>query len=461
VRVFLKSLFRNAPTQVLEWAQIAYHFLPAGWRYGSAFTDAVKLLSESERWEEKDFLKYQESLLEPLLRHCYDNVPYYRAVFQERGITPRDIQGIADLNKLPLLTKEIVRKQQKELLARNISFRGMEEAHTSGSSGTPLTFFMDKNTRPVDRALALRKLLWLGYKLGDRIAFFKGLPLANPSKFIRYFPGARELRISFHNSDDRRLNDMLDALRHYKPDFIDAWPSCLYILAQWIEKTGRSVNPPRYILTASENLYPHVREKIEKTFQASVVDWYGQEESVAIAMQCSLARGYHIQPEMGVFELIPADRPGVSEIVGTCLHNNAMPFLRYRTGDLAVKGDSDSCPCGRKHPILEKVIGREADFVLTPERNLVSPLILDFAFYHLDEVREAQIIQEDIKTLRIRVVPWDTLSESTRVTLIKEIEVRLASPTMRMILEETQDIPRTEGGKRPFVISKLRMEDYL
>ncbi len=461
MRGYLKSLFRNAPAPVTEWAQIAYHFLPARWRYGASFTNALKLFSESEHWAEKDFVTYQERRLEPLLKHCYENVPYYRTVFQERGITPRDIQSIGDLDKLPFLTKETVRKRQKELLAENISFLDMEEAHTSGSSGTPLTFYMDKTTRPVDRALALRKLLWLGYKHGDRIAFFKGMPLANPAKFIRYFPGARELRISFHNSDDKRLNDMLDAMQYYRPDFIDAWPSCLYILAQWIAKTGRSISPPRYILTASENLYPHVREKIEKTFHAPVIDWYGQEESVAIAMQCSLARGYHIQPEMGVFELIPTDKPGLSEIVGTCLHNRAMPFLRYRTGDLAVKGDAQSCPCGRKHPLLEKVMGREADFVLTPERNLVSPLILDFAFIQLDEIREAQIIQEDIKTLRVRVVPWETLSESTRAKLTKEIRDRLESPTMNVILEETDDIPRTEGGKRPFVISKLRTEDYL
>jgi phenylacetate-CoA ligase len=302
--------------------------------------------------------------------------------------------------------------------------------------------------------------LWLGYRKGDVIGYFKGLPLANPNKFIRYFPGARELRISFHNSDEGRLSQMIDALDHYKPGFIDAWPSCLYILARWIEKSGRSVPPPKYILTASENLYPHIKDKIERVFKAPVIDWYGQEESVAIALQCSFAQGYHIQMEMGIVELVPSC-DGMVEIIGTCLHNMAMPFLRYKTGDLAIPGDNEPCPCGRKHPTLAKIVGREADFVLTPEMNIVSALILHYAFYDLPEIKEAQIIQEDLASLTIKIVPWAKMSDATRKIVVSALQSRLQSPKMNLILEETDDIPRTRGGKRPFVISRLKLENYL
>ncbi|MEW6137465.1 MAG: phenylacetate--CoA ligase family protein [Thermodesulfobacteriota bacterium] len=461
MRVVLKQFYETFPTALKEWAQVAYHMLPAGWRYGKAYRDALSLFCESDWWDEGKLREYQEERLRRLIHHSYEHVPYYREVFRERGLTPGDISGIADLPKLPILTKDVVRLRRQDLLANNIARTSMEAAHTSGSSGTPLDFYMDKRTRPVDRALALRRILWLGYRPGDVIAYFKGLPLVNPSRYIRYFPGAGELRVSFHTVNEGRLNEMVNALIRYRPTFVDAWPSCLSILSRWIERTGRSVPAPKYIVTASENLYPHIKDKIESVFQAPVIDWYGQEESVAVAMQCAYGREYHIQMEMGIVELVCPGQDLTGEIVGTCLHNFAMPLLRYKTGDLAVTGGGEPCPCGRKHPTFARVMGRDSELVIVPEGRPVSPLILHFAFYHLDEIKEAQIIQEDIHTLRVKLVPWKVLSERTRRAVVDELHDRLESPSMSVIVEEEAEIAKTRGGKRPFVITKLNVEDYL
>jgi len=194
-------------------------------------------------------------------------------------------------------------------------------------------------------------------------------------------------------------------------------------------------------------------------FKASVSDFYGQEESVAIAMQCSLGLGYHVQMEMGIVELVPF-RAGMSEIVGTGLHNMVMPFLRYRTGDLTTDG-SGPCPCGRKHPLISAIVGREADLIVTSEGKLVSPLLLNPPFHNLEEIKEGQIIQEDVETLRIIIVPWDRISESTREQLGREISDTLASPGMRVIIEEVDGIPKISSCKKPFVVSRIRLEDYL
>jgi phenylacetate-CoA ligase len=150
----------------------------------------------------------------------------------------------------------------------------------------------------------------------------------------------------------------------------------------------------------------------------------------------------------------------MSEIVGTGLHKMVMPFLRYKTGDLAADG-SGPCPCGRKHPLISSIIGREADLIITPEGNVVSPLPLNPPFHRLEEIKEGLIIQEDIKTLRIIVVPWEGISQSTKEQLGHEIKGCLASPSMRVIVEEAEEIPRTGSWKKAFVISRIRLEDYL
>jgi phenylacetate-coenzyme A ligase PaaK-like adenylate-forming protein len=462
MRAYLKTLIKKGPVPLVKWGQVLYNLLPPSVRYGKEWNEAVSLLMESDHWDEQALTKYQEERLECLMHHCYDNVPYYKEIFQQHGLKPRDIQSVDDLKKLPTLNKETVRKRKQDLLATNFATLGKHPAHTSGSSGTALEFYMDNSTRPTERALVLRHLSWLGYKRGDRTAVIKALPLADPKKCYQYFPGSRELRLSFHNADDKRLETMVDELERFKPAFINAWPSCLYVLAKWMERNGRFIPPPKYIVTSSENQYPHIREKIEQIFGSKTIDWYGQEESCAAAIQCELAQGYHIQMEMGIVELVSVPRgDNCHEIVGTCLHNLVMPFIRYKTGDLAVKAEG-LCACGRKSPTIQEIMGREIDFVLTPEKNVISPLILNFSFLNTDEIKEAQIIQEDLNTLRILIAPWTEISLETKEKLMQELRSRLESPGMELILQEIEGIPCQAGCyKKPFLISRVDVDKYL
>ena len=213
MRGYLKALLqRRVPEPIRKWAQLVADRLPPSVRYGKPYKDALALLKESETWDEKTLVAYQEKRLQVLVNHCYANIPYYREVFQQNGLTPKDIQTVNDLQKLPFLTKEIVRKRKKDLIATNISFLNREEVSTSGSTGAPLDFYMDPTTRPMERALAFRHLSWLGYKKGDRLAVFKVPPLSDPKQFYQYLRRSGELRISFRDMDEPRLEKMVDLL---------------------------------------------------------------------------------------------------------------------------------------------------------------------------------------------------------------------------------------------------------
>lgn len=460
MRGFLKTWLKQAPLPFSGWAETAFHLLPRSVRYGRPFVDADKLLERSERWDLGLLQSYQKERLRDLIRHCAERVPYYKEVFRKSGIVADDIGTLSDLAKLPFLTKEIVRARKKDLLADDISSMDVEPVATSGSTGSRLEFYYDSHTKGFDRALALRHLKWMGYRQGDSLAYFDALPLLDARRAVKWLPGARELRVSFHYADEARLEEIFSALDSVKPSFIDSWPSSLDILCRWMLRKARRPPIPKGIRTASENLHPHVRDMIQEVFGAPVYDWYGQEESVAVAMQCGETKGYHIQSEMAVLELIPSGAPEVYEIVGTCLHNRAMPFIRYRTGDLAMKGDGP-CPCGRSHPILSKIIGRSSDVVKTPEGSEISSLTLNHAFYELRGIRESQIIQESVDELTIRVAPWDHLTPSVEEEIVRAIADRLQSPRMKISLEIVEEIPSTPGGKHPFVISKIQPEKIL
>ncbi len=394
----------------------------------------------------------QEERLETLVHHCFKNVPYYRRLFNEHGLKPRDIQGISDLNKIPVLTKDAVKKNRDLLVARNVPIHRREPAHTSGVTGSPLDFLVDSSCVAIERALAHRHLLWLGYGEGDTVARFREPRLSEATELAEVRGRGREMAISLLRGDEAELERIAAALQLFRPTFISAWPSGLYLLARWMRKRGITIQRPRYLVTSSENLYPNVKELIEEHLGAPVIDWYGQEESVAVAMQCEYAQGYHVQTEVCIVELEPSFG-GYSEIIGTNLCNMAMPFLRYRTGDLALKSDLP-CPCGRRHPTIGGILGREADFLTIPDGRVLSPLGLTYVFHHADDVREGQIVQEDLDYLRVLVVPWEGISDSTVEKLKHAVLDHVDCPGVRVEVETVEDIPRTPGGKRPFLVSK-------
>lgn len=454
MRTLLKKILKKSPTAVLEAGESIFNLFPPRIKYGRSYTEAMSLLEASQFWDIGQLEEYQNARLRKLITHAYKNVPYYNKVMRERGITPKDINTVYDLEKLPFLTKDIVRNNLNELTARNSSGLHRESVHTSGSTGTPLNFYIEGSTRSMERALVQRHLHWLGFQIGEKSAFFKGTPLANKRKLYKYFPGLNEMRVTFHKSSEDKLNRITEMLTKFKPKYINAWPSCLYILGKHIEKTGKRFPAPQFIVTSSETHFPHINKFIEEIFQAPVIDWYGQEEMVAVAAQCGFADAYHIQMEAAVIETMPVFKDMV-EIVGTCLHNFAQPFIRYKTGDLGIVGNQ-GCPCGRNYPTIKSIIGRQADFVLTSSGQLISPLILHFAFYDLLEIKEAQIVQEDIHTLRVLISSWTAISENTKQRLFNQLLDVLETTDMKIIFEDVPEIPKEgQSQKHKFVISKI------
>jgi phenylacetate-CoA ligase len=199
-----------------------------------------------------------------------------------------------------------------------------------------------------------------------------------------------------------------------------------------------------------------LKEMLENVLKAPVIDFYGHNELTVAAAQYGCRDMYHVRGELGIMDLEPV-AGAEFEMVGTSLHNFAMPFIRYRTGDMAMKL-KERCRCGLDHSVLSAVSGRLGDIIITPESKYVSPSIIDYCFNNLDEIKEGQIVQEDVDRLKVKIVPWDGISEGTRAKLLADIEASLQSPRMAVSIEVVDEIPRTLGGKRLMVISNLRTD---
>ncbi|MCK8518693.1 phenylacetate--CoA ligase family protein [Methanoculleus sp. 7T] len=420
-------------------------------------------LQRSQWWSREELEAYQLQALARLLDHAYANVPYYRRVFDERGLVPEDIQTLHDLERLPFLTKEIVQANLPDLKAKNYPETAFEYVRTSGSTGTPMGFYYERGVSRA-REWAFMKTQWdrVGYRFGDKCVVLRGHVVDAASSGI-YWKRAlfgRWLIMSSHQMTEETLPVYIDRIQRFRPRFIHAYPSTAVILARFMREHGVAPFPTvKAVLCGSENLYPWQRSLLEEAFGCRVFSWYGNSEQTVLAGECEESTHYHIFPEYGIVELIgrdgrPVEGPGaMGEVVATNLTNFACPLIRYRTRDVAVLGNGP-CSCGRQYPLLEKVEGRLQEFIVTRSGHLISVTPINYESGAFENIRQFQMYQEKMGELIIKVVRKPTYTDEDTRQLTRELRWQLGDD-VDVHVRFVDEIPRTEGGKFRYLIQKL------
>ena len=232
-----------------------------------AFYRTYRLLKRSQWWTRERLEEYQLQKLGGLLNHAYENVPYYRRIFDERGLKPGDIQDFNDLRRLPFLTKEIIRDNLEDLKAGNYLSGKLEYVTTGGSTGVPLGFYYEKAVSRA-REWAFIKSLWdrVGYNFRDRCAVIKGYVVnpASEGRFWDYAMFGRWLILSSYHMTEENLPAYIEKIREFRPKYLQVFPSAITILARYMKAGGIKPFPGlRAILCSSENFYPSQRELLE------------------------------------------------------------------------------------------------------------------------------------------------------------------------------------------------------
>lgn len=307
----MKNLIRKAPKWIKKPIKYVYGLIPYEKRLGKVFWDTYNFLQESQWWSKEQLEEYQMKQLKKLLNHAYENVPYYRRVFDERGLKPKDIQYFDDFKKLPYLTKDIIRKNLSDLIARNFDKKKLQYVTTGGSTGVPMGFYQDKNTAgSIEWAFMLTQWKRVGFKIGNKCVVLRGnvVKSANKGKIWEYNSSNKNLIISSYHITDKTLPDYIGKIREFRPDFIQAYPSAITVLARFMKENNIKKFPSvKAILCGSENLYSWQRKLLEEVFQCRVYSWYGHTEKCCLAGECEKSSYYHIFPEYGYTELIGED----------------------------------------------------------------------------------------------------------------------------------------------------------
>ncbi|NNM32202.1 MAG: phenylacetate--CoA ligase family protein, partial [Gemmatimonadetes bacterium] len=208
------------------------------------------------------------------------------------------------------------------------------------------------------------------------------------------------------------------------------------------------------ILSTAETLLPAERRDIEAHFGPVLFDRYGCEEVSLIASECDAHDGLHVAAEGLWVEVLGGDASTPGRVVVTDLINRGMPMLRYEVGDLATVA-SGPCSCGRGLPRLGRVFGRTTDILYTPAGAPVSGVsILDTFLIHIPGVKQAQIVQDSLDHVTLRLVPAESYGQPSLDHLHRALD-DVFGPEMRRDFEVVDAIAPTARGKFQFSICEL------
>ncbi len=340
--------------------------------------DILDELEHDQFLPEREIEDIKWRKLSVLLEAAGRHVPYYRDLFEREGIDPASFESPADIVKIPFLTKEVIRGEKRRMITKD-PLRSGYPLSTGGSTGEPLHFWCDSASSQIRRAAALRGYRWTGFDIGCRQAILWGFPLDRPLK-ERFSGSAKNffnniLPMSSFEMSPEVMRKYAAKLGRFKPSIVTGYPSALAVFSRFCRDTGLELPSPRAVVTAGEKLFPHQRAMIEEVFGARVYDRYGSGEFSVLAHECSRHKGLHLFSDLFHVEVIhesgrPAENGETGELVVTDLSNLYMPFIRYRTGDLAVLGGTD-CPCGRGLPLLEQMEERLDESIVAPEGKVI------------------------------------------------------------------------------------------
>ena len=425
---------------------------------------------EIETASREEILALQNERLVKQVQHVWDNVPYYRAKMEEKGVTPADIKSVDDLHKLPFLTKADLRDAYPYGLCAKPLSECVRIQSTSGTTGRRVVAFYTQHDIDLWEDCCARAIVAAGGTKEDvvQVAYGYGLFTGGPGlNGGSHRVGCLTLPMSSGNTE-RQLQFMTDL----EATILCCTPSYAQYLAESIEEAGlKDKIKLKAGIFGAEAWSEEMRRDIENRLGIKAYDIYGLTETSGpgVSYECSEQTGMHINEDHFIAEIIDPDTGEVlpegtkGELVFTAITKEAFPLLRYRTRDICVL-TRKPCSCGRTHVKMSKPMGRSDDMLIVKGVNVfpsqIETVLLEQGYAPNYQIIVDRVNHSDTLEVLVEMAP-DKFSDS--LAEIAEQEKNLVGALKAMLgifakvrIVSPKSITRSEG-KAVRIIDKRKI----
>lgn len=373
-----------------------------------------------------------------IFRRAYDKSPFYYRLYTEAGIKKEDIKCLEDIKKLPVITKDMVKKYAQEMLT--VPKWQVMVGHTSGTTGTPLTVYSSWPSIWWNQAYTYSARLRNGFKYGQPLVSLRGNLDRNTMHMKVHVSNTLYLSSYCINKDT--IKTYYDVIIKHKPVAIEGYPSSLYTLSLCMSEAGLKLDIP-VAFTSSETLLDYQRILIEKQLGTEIYDNFGMTEQTIYLQEAFNHQGYYELPGYSINEYLEDGE------ICTSLTNEAFPLIRYRSNDIIELAELDA-----EHPqiMVKSVEGRKEDFLLCKDGGRIQRL--DFIFKGVNHVRYGQLVQEKNGFLNVNIVPDFGFSKLDEKSIENNVIERIGKDNIDFKINQIResDLVYTKRGKFKFLI---------
>jgi phenylacetate-CoA ligase len=418
---------------------------------------------EKSQWETSETLKQQQwKKTIAILQYAYENCKYYKNTLDEHGIKIKNINNYKDYLTIPVLSKKQIQENTPDLISATYKIDQLIAAKTGGSTGKALKIYFDEQCQQIRNAAAMRSDEWAGWSPGmKRAAIWGNPPLPDTwKKKIRMLLHDRFIFLDTMNLNPGSMDNFISQCEKHKSYIIFGHSHSIYIFAKYVLDGNIQNLRPRGIISTSMMLIPSERKVIEQAFGCKATDRYGCEEVGLIACECEEHKGMHLNIDHLFVEFIKEDGSPAGDgeegvIVVTDLINNGMPLIRYKIEDVGIP-TARECPCGRGLPLMEKVAGRVADFLVREDGSLVAGVsLVERTLTAIPGFEQMQIIQDEINSIKLNIVLNGNYKEKSKNMLIEEL-LTVFGKNVKIDISYVDNIPQERSGKYRFSICNVK-----
>jgi phenylacetate-CoA ligase len=374
-----------------------------------------------------------------MLNQVYKSNTFYKQLYNDHGVDINSIKSIDDSKNLPIIKKSDVRENTEQIKQKTGLL--INTGYTSGTTGSPLVVYRDYDSILNEHAYLWWYRINSGLNPKDRKISIRGDLNRDTLHYLD--KASNTLFISSFVLNDSNIKKIIPVIRKFRPKAVLGYPSSLYTIAIWLEENNEELNIP-LSFTSSESLLSFQEQLINKTFHTKLFDWYGNaERTIALYREDTK----YFEPLLYGINQYQKDK-----VITTSLINNYFPLIRYEVNDVLNQSGKNNLE--KKSITIESIDGRIEDYVYLPDGTKIGRL--DVVFKALNNISMAQIIQKNISSIDVKIVPLDQLTKNDIQTLRQNLIFKLGRDIQINIKKITkEEIEYSFSGKFKLVISKI------